>query len=66
MYEYYATVYAMKSGLLTGTNFEKENKKLVEYLENAGKNGWELVSMTSLPNNSKEFTYELVFKRKKS
>lgn len=63
MYTYYCETYTMKSGLLGGTNFVKENEKFKNYLEDMDRHGWEVVSVSNLDNGGKQFTFEVVFRK---
>ncbi|MBP5445550.1 MAG: DUF4177 domain-containing protein [Acholeplasmatales bacterium] len=66
MYVYRVVKYDMKTGIvLGGTNFEKQNTILENYLNEQDNAGWELLSITSLPTDGKKFEYELVFRREK-
>ena len=65
MYEYRVDTYIMKSGFFGGTNFEKQNEVLEDYLNQMDEIGWSLISITSIPIDSKSFSFELVFRKKK-
>ena len=64
MYQYFVTTYAMKSGFF-GTNVEKEDKRLTDYLNLMNSTGWELVSMSEMNSDDRSFVYKLVFRAKK-
>ena len=63
MYEYYVETYTMKSGLLGNTNFTKENEKFKNYLEDMDRHGWIVVSISNLNSSSKQFNFEVVFRK---
>ncbi len=52
----------VKSGVM-GTKTKKMDKRLTELLNQREAEGWEFVSMTELGSDSKNFTFQLVFKK---
>lgn len=60
---YKVVSYETKCGLF-GANIQKADAKMEEFINEYEKNGWELVSMTSLETSSKSFDYKMIFKKK--
>ena len=61
MYEYRVDTYMMK----INTSFNKQNRDLESYLNEMSGFGWELVSITSIPYDNTNYTYELIFRKEK-
>ena len=60
---YNVVTYEVKKGFF-GTNIEKADQEMAEYLNEQEQNGWELVSISEMNTDSKTFVYKMVFKNK--
>ncbi|MBQ8341924.1 MAG: DUF4177 domain-containing protein [Clostridia bacterium] len=52
-----------KSGLF-GTNIQKLDDQMSDILNKYEKQGWELVALTEMDTNRKQYSYKFVFKSK--
>jgi len=60
---YKVFTYEVKKGLF-GTNMEKADRAMEEFLNEQDQNGWELVSLSEMNTDTKTFIYKMVFKKK--
>ncbi len=64
MAEFKVVTYEMKSGLF-GTNVNKADNEMSNYLNKMAEEGWECISIATFDTSSKNFMYKIVFKKVK-